>query len=55
MEMKYNLNGDVWEVREEIDGQFWIYKNGYPFETCCGEVFETLSGACYAILNEFSV
>ena len=58
--MKYQIGNDVWEVKEAcVDNHneeymFNVFKNGECFSTACGYEFETESGACYAILNEYS-
>jgi len=54
--MKLKIGKDIWEIMESGD-LFFIYKNGHQYQTQCsdGHVFETMSGACYGILNEFSI
>jgi hypothetical protein len=51
---------DLWEIREGIgpDGYeyFVVYKNGRAADHLCGSnIYETMSGACFAILNEYSL
>jgi hypothetical protein len=52
--VQYFIGKDKWNIEESSpSGLFVVYKNNWPFETRCGDEFETESGACYAILNEY--
>lgn len=52
--MKFLIDGVIWEVLDH-SSEYVIYKNGKSFETRWGHTFETESGACYAILNEYKI
>ncbi len=60
----FNVNQDIWEIVENVcvdttDGfhetEFIVKKNGVEYQCCSGSRYETESGACYAILNEYRV
>jgi len=52
--MEYKIGNDTWEIKETSpSGMFVTYKNGQIYECCAGAEYETESGACYAIINEY--
>ncbi len=52
--MKFKIGRNIFEVIENGE-VFTVYKNGKLANLCAGSEYETESGACYAILNEYAI
>ena len=51
---EFKIGPNHWVIKETApSGLYVVYKNGAVYECCAGSEYETESGACYAILNEY--
>lgn len=58
--MVFKIENTLWEIKElhqkDQSDRYIVFKNNKECTSlCAGSTYETESGACFAILNEYSI